>query len=177
MPKAWEQNTSTWEEVTVDRSLPAISGPISDRPVDLTLTFDKRFAAPPKFVWVVRSAHPKDRTLPNSADECETMSLAHEQFLSYCHIFPVLHPGRPVVPYLRWDLRPGPEHIRRLFQMLRLPKSYLEVFWKHRHHFAKRLHPVFAEINNGGPFGRWIHDLCERPARGLGLFVQAFGVM
>jgi hypothetical protein len=42
------------------------------------------------------------------------------------------------------------------FQVPRLPKSYLEVFWQHRRHFAKRLHPVFADINNGGPYGRWL---------------------
>jgi hypothetical protein len=124
----------------------------------------------------VRADHPEDKPLPQKCtDERETMSAIHEHFLSYCRFFAVRHPERPVVRYIRWEFFPDPQALERMFSRLKLARYHLDYFRKHSKPISKRLHPVFAEINNGGPYGRWIHDLCERPTRVLGLFVQAFG--
>lgn len=97
----WMQTNSSWEEVEVDLQLKPLQSVITNRPVDLTLTFDKRFAAPRKFVWVTRSGKNGDMPMPDDCDEVELMRPRHRNFLLYLTISPVLRPRKPNALYLQ----------------------------------------------------------------------------
>lgn len=173
--KRWMQTDSSWEEVEVDLRLKPLQSAITNRPVDLTLTFDKRFAAPRKFVWVTRPGKNGDMPMPDDCKEVELMRSRHYNFLSYLTICPVLRPRKPDAPYLRWELPSDPAVLEQMWIELDLAKEYLARFRKCRDALVARIHPVFVEWHNGSYLGRWISDLCYRRSRVLGLFVQAFG--
>lgn len=101
-----------WKDIEIDDSLPPLLPPITNRPVDLTTTTDKRYAAPRQYIWVTTSGY-VDESCPRPLQACEIgdTSLSHEYLLEHLKIYHIEKPG---IPYLRWEFPPDVEALSRL---------------------------------------------------------------
>ena len=159
----------------------ALLPPLTDRPVDLTLTQNTHLAAPRQYVWVARAGS-RDPAMPaddSLVDEVEPMSTGHEVILrcDNLRIRPLRRPSGVPVPYLRWDLHPEAENQLSFWRLLGLSDEVMKRFFipTQIDRTLRALQPVFVEAHNGEPFGRWMFHLTRRKNRALALFVQAFG--
>ncbi|KAK4131256.1 hypothetical protein BT67DRAFT_436404 [Trichocladium antarcticum] len=69
MAPPWQDLELSWADVRVDTSLRPLLLRIISRPVDLTLSWDRRFVVPRQFVWVVRPTHDADKPRPSDAQQ------------------------------------------------------------------------------------------------------------
>lgn len=176
-PDNMEWEGLEWEDIKIDDSLPPLLPAITKRPVDLTVTTDRLYAAPRQYIWAVRTAHMEpgeDRPKPATACEVGHTTFSHEFLLNHLQIYHIAEPG---VPYLRWELPNNPEVLTQLWVVLSLTTELKEWFATPRLQktLLRRMQPVFVEHHNGLHFGRWAHDLGRRKNRIAALFVQLFG--
>jgi hypothetical protein len=164
----------SWEDAWVDERRRPLEDVITDRPTDLTKTWNKLLPSPPKYIWVIREYDFNGRRLPAGAREIADMEHAHHLILRVLQVHRLISIGGPAA-YLRWDLLKNPDALLALFQALNLPAEWVSKFKEHSKSLIKRQQPVFPEIHNGGPFGRWVHEITKRKERAEGLFVQMFG--
>jgi len=166
----------TWSNSKVVPAMPSIMPRITNRPVDLTMTPDKRFAAPSKYVWVLQYLPRTEEGIPEGCDEVAELSIRHLQSLPFVYIHRLLPPpglGQP--PYVRWNLPSTAADQALMWRVLKLSPEYLNTFKAFAEPLTKRGRPVFVESHNGLPLGRWLHDLCSRQNRVTALFIQTFG--
>lgn len=113
---------------------------------------------------------------PDDSTEVDSMGSIHRSFLPYVDIHTVAHPETDFVPYLRWELKKDPKSQEDIWlSVLPVSTAVRETFKENQKVLVLRLNPAFVEARNGFYFGRWMHGLCNRPARANGFFIQVYG--
>lgn len=171
--------TLRWAHCVVDANRAPLNPRITNRPIDLSLTYDKKFNAPSKYVWVFRFDPTITESMPDGADEVAPMSLTHSSAIPFISIHNIAPPSSQTslgpAPYVRWDLPSAASRLSTLWKILSLFPEHTRSFDSAPDVYAQRVRPVFVEAHNGLPLGRWFHDLCGRRNRVTALFIQAFG--
>ncbi len=163
------------DNCVLDLSAAPIVPRITNRPHDLSIVPQTRYAAPRKYVWVLRFTPSAPEGMPEGADEVVEMTKTHRDILPLIRFRPIQppasSPGMGPAPYIRWDLSAEASILTTFWRYLSLPPEH----FRRIHALMPRQRPVFVEAHNGQPLGRFIHELTIRRSRPVALFIQVFG--
>ena len=172
--KPCRDRSASWSDGRIDFTLPSFESITTSRPVDLTKAYRKDRDCPRQYDWAGDSMALINQSLMMST-RFVTRAFGTIVFCVSCGF-----PPSATKDSLRLCTCDGGINVFSFECSTHLERP--EPFSRHaavlrgeRESGLKRLHPVFVEAHNGLHFGRWVNDLCSRPARASGLFIQVHG--